>query len=116
MMQAIELETEIGTDGQMINIRLPQSCKQWFGNHAKLILILQESNYQEPSSNMSLQQYKKVQQQKIDKWRALLKETQALPSSQNICDADIEFEIEACRAGQYDLNCAGQSMSPNHKG
>lgn len=35
-MQAIELETQIQNDGQ---IRLPKIYKNWFGKHAKLILM-----------------------------------------------------------------------------
>lgn len=35
-MQAIELETQIQQDGQ---ICLPEIYKNWFGKHAKLILL-----------------------------------------------------------------------------
>ena len=35
-MQAIELETQIQNDGQ---ICLPEIYKNWFGKHAKLILL-----------------------------------------------------------------------------
>ena len=36
---------------------------------------------------------------KLQKWRALFKETQALPQVKDITDADIDAEIEAYRAG-----------------
>ena len=39
-MQALEVEVDITADGQVINARLPSSCIQWYGNHAKLIVIL----------------------------------------------------------------------------
>lgn len=35
-MQAIELEAQIQMDGQ---IKLPDTYKNWFGKHAKLILL-----------------------------------------------------------------------------
>jgi len=36
---------------------------------------------------------------KLQKWRTLFKETQALPQVKDITDADIDAEIEAYRAG-----------------
>ena len=36
---------------------------------------------------------------KLQKWRTLFKETQALPQVKGITDADIDAEIEAYRAG-----------------
>jgi len=36
---------------------------------------------------------------KLQKWRTLFKETQALPRLKDITDADIDAEIEAYRAG-----------------
>ena len=36
---------------------------------------------------------------KLQKWRTLFKETQALPLVKGITDADIDAEIEAYRAG-----------------
>jgi hypothetical protein len=36
---------------------------------------------------------------KLNKWRALFKETQALPQVKDVTDADIDAEIEAYRAG-----------------
>jgi hypothetical protein len=36
---------------------------------------------------------------KLQKWRTLFKETQALPQLKDITDADIDAEIEAYRAG-----------------
>jgi hypothetical protein len=36
---------------------------------------------------------------KLQKWRALFKETQALPQAKDMINADIEVEIEAYRAG-----------------
>ena len=40
---------------------------------------------------------------KLQKWRALFKETQALPQVKDITDADIDAEIEAYRAGLWKL-------------
>ncbi|MBF0228084.1 MAG: hypothetical protein HQK63_00590 [Desulfamplus sp.] len=95
MIQAVEVEAIISNEGEMTNVRLPESCKKWFGNNAKLILILQE-----PYSNFVLTAEPKdrIQQQKFDKWRGLLKATQSLPSSKEIDDADIAFEIESYRS------------------
>ncbi|MCP4702837.1 MAG: hypothetical protein GY862_39150 [Gammaproteobacteria bacterium] len=39
-MQAIELETNIAADG---SIRLPGNYKNWFGRHARLILLVPET-------------------------------------------------------------------------
>lgn len=105
MVQAIEVEAMISTDGEMMNVRLPKSFKKWFGNNAKLILILQE-----PYSNSvgAAVEQAKSQQQRIDKWRALLKKTQALPNSRSICDADIESEIESYRVEKHESARAGQ--------
>ena len=36
---------------------------------------------------------------KLNKWRTLFKETQALPQVKDITDADIDAEIEAYREG-----------------
>ena len=36
---------------------------------------------------------------KLQKWRTLFKETQALPQVKDITDADIDAEIEGYRAG-----------------
>ena len=36
---------------------------------------------------------------KLNKWRTLFKETQALPQVKDVTDADIDAEIEAYRAG-----------------
>jgi len=36
---------------------------------------------------------------KLQKWRTLFKESQALPQVKDITDADIDAEIEAYRAG-----------------
>ncbi len=36
MMQTVELETYIQTGGQIV---LPESCKNWFGKTARIILL-----------------------------------------------------------------------------
>ncbi len=88
-MQAIEMEVDINDNGEVINARLPASCKHWFGNHAKLMVILPDEGKSE-----------KMRQDKMTRWRTLLKETQALPQAHTITEAEIQAEIEAYRNGQ----------------
>jgi hypothetical protein len=85
-MQALEVEVDITTDGQLVNARLPSSCSQWYGNHTKLILILPDRQDAEIS-----------RQARIDKWRGLLKETQALPQAQILTEEEIAAEVETYR-------------------
>ena len=84
-MQALEVEVDISSDGDLINARLPKSCKQWFGSHAKLLVVLPDTEVGEAQ-----------RLQRIAHWRALLKEAQALPSARSITDA----EIDAYRDGR----------------
>ena len=85
-MQALEIEVDITTDGQLLNARLPTSCQSMFCRHTKLIMIL-------PTT-----QFDKVErQQRIESWRNLLKETQSLAQSQNITKTDVTAEIAAYR-------------------
>ena len=42
-MQSLEIEVDITPDGQLLNARLPTSCQSMFGRHAKLIMILPET-------------------------------------------------------------------------
>lgn len=86
-MQAIELEVDITANGR-IDTCLPPSYRSWFGSHAKLIMILPETQMDE------LQR-----QQRLKKWRGLLAETHALPQTLAITDAEIAAEIEAYRNG-----------------
>ncbi len=86
-MQAIELEVDITADGR-VNTYLPSSYRSWFGSHAKLIMILPETQADEVQ-----------RQQRLKKWRELLKETQALPQAQAITEDEIAAEIEAYRDG-----------------
>ncbi len=87
-MQALEIEVDITPDGQLLNARLPTSCHSMFGRHTKLIMIL-------PEPQLDVVQ----RQQRTEKWRTLLKETQSLPQTLNITDAEIAAEIEAYRSG-----------------
>ena len=87
-MQALEIEVDITTDGQLLNARLPTSCQSMFGRHTKLIMIL-------PSNQID----KVERQQRIESWRNLLKETQSLAQSQNITETDVTAEIAAYRSG-----------------
>ena len=87
-MQALEIEVDITPDGQLLNARLPTSCESMFGKHTKLIMIL-------PEPQLDIVQ----RQQRTEKWRALLKETQSLPQAQNMSEAEITAEIEAYRSG-----------------
>ena len=87
-MQALEIEVDITPDGQLLNARLPTSCESMFGKHTKLIMIL-------PEPQLDIVQ----RQQRTEKWRTLLKETQSLPQTLNITDAEIAAEIEAYRSG-----------------
>lgn len=86
-MQALEIEVDITPDGQLLNARLPTSCQSMFGRHTKLIMIL-------PEPQLDVVQ----RQQRTEKWRTLLKETQSLPQL-NITEAEIAAEIEAYRSG-----------------
>ncbi len=88
-MQALEVEADISSDGDLVNARLPKSCKQWFGSHAKLIVVFPDAESGEVQ-----------RRQRIARWQALLKETQALPSAKSITDAEIDAEIVAYRDGR----------------
>jgi len=88
-MQALEVEVDISSDGDLVNARLPETCKQWFGSHAKLIVVLPDSESDEAQ-----------RQQRIAHWRELLKQTQALPAAKNITDAEINAEVVAYRDGR----------------
>jgi|GEM_PF-1529460 len=88
-MQALEIEVDITSDGQLLNARLPTSCQSMFGRHAKLIMILP-----------TIQIDKVERQQRIESWRNLLKETQNIAQSQNITETDITAEIAAYRRGR----------------
>lgn len=87
-MQAHEIEVDITSDGQLLNARLPASCQSVFGRHTRLIMILPEVQLDETQ-----------RQQRTEKWRKLLKETQALPQAQHITEAEIATEIAAYRSG-----------------
>jgi hypothetical protein len=88
-MKALEVEVDITPDGEVRNAHLPASCRPWFGSLAKLIMVLPDV----PDGDA-------LQRQRVEKWRALLKETQALPQARQITEADIAAEIEAYRSGQ----------------
>jgi hypothetical protein len=88
-MKALEIEVDIAPDGQVLNARLPSSCRPWFGNHAKLIMILPD-----------IQCDNARRQVRLETWRALLKETQALPQAQKMTEEIIDAEIEAYRSGR----------------
>jgi len=87
-MKALEVEVDITSDGKVINAYLPSSCRPWFGSHAKLMLILPEAQDDDAQ-----------RRRRIEKWRTLLQETQALPQVRGITEIDIAAEIEAYRSG-----------------
>jgi hypothetical protein len=88
LMKTLEIEADITPDGLVVNARLPSSCRPWFGRRAKFIMILPGTQ------DDSVQR-----QQRIQKWRSLLKETKTLPQAMEITEADIAAEIDAYRKG-----------------
>ncbi|MBF0218185.1 MAG: hypothetical protein HQL49_01445 [Gammaproteobacteria bacterium] len=85
-MQAIEIEIDIGQGGELKQIKLPTSFRQWYGNHAKVMLIFPDLSQRSQTTEQ--------------RWRELLQQTQQLPQTEQISLEEINAEVTAYRQSQ----------------